>query len=188
MYLAAIPIAPALVPSSERATATGVGVGSSSPTLIVKTSVGVTTSGATVNKTRGPEPMQLKLEGVGVHPFTAKSGPTSSIVAVVPEGVAAAELAAGGVSYVEVRPHDHRVVTLRGVRDVAELVGVADLVRCHGLDVVCVGGAGRRPLDLGAEPDVRLDRIALLVVGDERARERLAASWSFFRLPQSTVL
>ena len=107
--------------------------------------------------------------------MVASASLPASVVAVVPERVAAAKLAAGRVSDIEVRPHHHRVVTLRGVRDVVELNDVADLVRRHGLDVVCPGSARRRPLELGVEPDVRLDRVALLVIRDDRARERPAA-------------
>ena len=99
----------------------------------------------------------------------------SSVVAVVCERVAAAELAAGRVSRVEVRPEHHRVVALRRVRHVGELEDMADLVRRDGLDVVRARGALRRPLERVAEPDVGLDRASLLVVPAHRAGERPAA-------------
>ena len=57
-----------------------------------------------------------------------------------------------------------------------ELANVSELVGCDRLDVVAVGVRTDRPLLGGAEADVRLDRIALVVVPRGSAGERAAAT------------
>ena len=109
-------------------------------------------------------------------------------MAVVLERFAAAELAAGRVSEIDVRPHEPRVVALRFVRHVAELEDVADLVRCDGLNVVRVRGALRRPLERGVEADVGLDRVSCSSYQVNAQASAPAQFWSLSRLPQSTTL
>ena len=125
---------------------------------------------------RGPEWASLpESEPETLAHLSTRDRSERSVVAVVLERVAAAELAAARVALREVRPHHVRLLVLGRVRDVVELEDVTDLVRRDRLDVDRARRARRRPLVRGAEPDVRLDRGALRVVPRVGARDRAAA-------------
>ena len=107
---------------------------------------------------------------------------------VVPERVAAAELAAGCVSDIEVRPHHQRFVTLRGVRDVIELDGVADLGAptdwmSYALEAPVVDDLNAVLNRMSASTGFPFSSYAITVQASAPLQ-----SWSLFRLPQSTVL